>query len=72
MKSVEHSKGVLLVLKHINSYHLSLVIKIILLLRPVSKAVLYDEFIALNKSNRRWVNGFDWVLCTLKRAEIHS
>lgn len=68
MKSVEHIKGVLPVLKYINdtrefSYHLSLVMKIILLSRPVSRAVLYVEVVALDKSNRRWVNGFHWVLC---------
>lgn len=39
MESVEHVKGVLPVLKHINNYHLiAIVIKIILLLRPVNKA----------------------------------
>lgn len=47
-------------------------IKIILLSRPVSKAVLYDELVALNKSNRKWVNGFDQVLCTLPGVEMGS
>lgn len=68
MKSVEHIKGVLPVLKYVNdsrefSNHLRLVMKIILLPSPVSRSVLYEEVVTLNKSNRRWVNGFDWVLC---------
>lgn len=68
MKSVKHIKGVLPVLKYVNdsrefSYCLRLVMKIILLPSPVSRAVLYEEVVTLNKSNRRWADGFDWVLC---------